>query len=235
MEEKAARVIFTILIFGFSFYGTVALNLGGDPFSLGAGYSVVWLLFLYFIGASIKKYEWDKRIIQKYQYNKIILTFLICAVLTSAWYLVLNTVTLKIMGVACWGTVLLSYISPTMLCMALCLLILFANYEVKNSVRSVIRIVAPGTFAVYLLHEQPVLRKVLKQQFGIIKNLNGLWSVIVILGCALVIFAIGILVDCVRRKLFEICKMKKFAQKIDILIWKIINIFSCKNISDIQQ
>lgn len=223
IEERTAKTICKVLIVAFSFYGTMAINLGGDPFCLGAGYSMVWLSFLYLLGALIKRYKWDEKILQKYHSSKVILIFIVCVILTSIWFLGVKTVTLKVIGFT-WGEwILLTYTSPTILCMALCFLILFANMKLKN--RNAIKTVAAGTFAVYLLHEQPVIRVVLRKSLKWIKNVEGLWSVVVILGLALVIFVLGILIDYVRRKLFQRCKIQTCAEKMDRIIWKMINIF----------
>ena len=175
------------------------------------------------MGALIKRYKWDEKILQKYHSSKVILIFIICVILTSIWFLGMKTVTLKVLGFT-WGEwILLTYISPTILCMALCFLILFANMKLKN--KNTIKTIAAGTFAVYLLHEQPVIRVVLRKSLKWIKNVQGLWSIVVILGLALAILVLGIFIDYVRRKLFEKCKIQKCAENMVRIIWKMINIF----------
>lgn len=55
LNEKESQKIIIAIFFIFSFYGTFSAKF--DPFTLNRGYSFLWLLFLYIIGALFKKYS----------------------------------------------------------------------------------------------------------------------------------------------------------------------------------
>lgn len=218
MQENAMKVFCMISILVFSFYGTIAQNLGGDPFGLEEGYSFVWLSVLYMIGAVIKRFQWDQKIL-RYQKAKrnLILIGIGCVTITTCWYYIVGKVTMMILG-ASWGNkILMSYVSPTVLCLSVCLLVLFSSMKMGKRVIALVKFCAPATFGVYLIHMQPLVAKyIIRTSFAWIANLKGIVPTFFVLLFSFFILTICILVDKVRMLIFKVCRINELTEKINI-------------------
>ena len=215
-------VYFSIVIFMvFSCYSTFAGHLAGNPFDVNLGYSFVWLTVLYILGAFIRKYE-DKLFRIK-TYNFLAL-YVVMVFLTWCWKMYFGKITKFLFGVV-WGDKLfVSYISPTILISASCLLIVFSRLTIGENLKKVIRYIAPASFGVYLLHVQPlVFENYIKGQFVWINNLDWYRVCPVIIGMSLVIFMLGITIDRIRIILFKLIGVQVFANKIEIKCKRIVN------------
>lgn len=94
--------------------------------------------------------------------------------------------------------------------------ILIKNVELKDSrlVRSIVAI-APYTFGVYLLHDNPYVRRLLWfQDFDETLFCNEAYFLPVITAYSLVIFAVGIVVDKVRTELFRLLRIDTLAARL---------------------
>lgn len=206
-EEKVMQIWVYLGIFGFSFYSTIAQNLGGDPFEVKEGYSFVWLAFLYFLGASIKRYGWDIKIRKYNNYGwKLFIICIACVVITGGWFLICPQFMLLLLGKT-WGKhIFLNYVSPTVLSLALCMLFLFSGFIPGKRITTAVKFSAPATFGVYLLHTQhKMIDYVFEDGFLWLADFEGIWSTISVLGISFAILILGILVDRCRMVLFKVC------------------------------
>ena len=225
-EEKVMKQWCIIGIIGFSFYTTIAQNIGGDPLGMNEGYSFLWLAFLYFLGAAIKKYRWNYKILNfKRSRIKLVMVGMACVIMTAGWFLIVSNLMPFILNIT-WGErMLMNYVSPTVLCLAIVFLILFSELDLNKKVISFIQWCTPATFGVFLLHTQ---HKVIEYIFdggmlGWIADLPALFPTITTLGISLVIFSIGILVDRCRIRVFKFCKIKIIIDKVDKVIWNCVD------------
>lgn len=224
MQVKSMKIICLVIIFVFSFYGTVAQNLGGDPFGLEEGYSFVWLLLMYMLGASIKRNQWDQKILEhKYSKRNLVLISVGCVMITFCWYFIVERLSVMILGKA-WGMrMLMSYISPAVLCLSVCLLVLFSGLKIKNQAVTLVRFCAQATFGVYLIHMQPLIAKhVLSTSFTWIAGLQGVFPTIVVFLISFLILLLCIIIDRLRMLIFKVCRINKMAEKINEICWKIL-------------
>lgn len=102
-------------VFLFSCFTTI-VGSAGDPFLLSNGYGFLWIAILYLIGAWLKKCNIPKKI----QTKKAIILSIICILLT--W---INKIFMTFANGA-----LTSYLSPTILILAILNVILFSKIYV---------------------------------------------------------------------------------------------------------
>ena len=87
---------------------------------------------------------------------------------------------------------------------AISLFMFFMNLEIKGkNMTSIIKWIVPKSFAVYLIHEQPVFRDVLWQKIIMIERYSGnaISLLLTILISTVIIFIVCILIDTVRSTL----------------------------------
>lgn len=226
-KRELTKWIFVILLM-FSFYAT-AVSIVGDPFRVMGGYTFLWLAILYVIGAYIKKSEICMKIKKRY----LISTGFILLVFTWGWKLGIGKLSMKLFGMEIGDDVFISYTSPTILGIALILVLLFIQVNVGGFLKKCVKFTAPAAFGVYLLHVHPlVFEYVIKGHFSDIGKLQAYLIPFAVLRAAFVVFIIGIIIDKLRGWMFKILKINVLAEKIEhagrkwwgILIEKI----SCK-------
>ncbi len=216
-KENLKMIIFSIL--AFSIYVTVARVIS-NPFGLTSGYSFLWLAILYIIGAYIKKYE----IYNNFKRRNLVLIIIISIFLTWGWKIGIAKLTLCLFGRKIGDDLLISYISPTILSIAIAMLLIFANLNIKILWQKIIKFIVPAVFGVYLLHVSPlVFNNILKGRFEYVGNLQAYIIPIVVFANAIIIFVIGIFIDKIRILLFKLLKVDKLSENIEKLIRKLIN------------
>lgn len=192
----------------FSFYST-AMQIVGDPFLLSGGYSFLWLMVLYIIGAYIKRYEMYKYIKKSY------LILIVCGLVIFTWGWK--------MGMTRGEDIFVSYISPTILGIAVALLLLFCQINVVGFARKCVRFAAPAAFGVYLIHTHPlVFEYIIQGRFSGVADLSVVLIPAVVLGIAAVIFTVCILIDKLRTGIFEILRLNRLAVKMEEVGRKIL-------------
>ena len=131
-----------------------------DNYVLGSGYSALWLVCMYIIGAYFRIYgapKWAKWFVTLPVF--FLATFV-------AWYYKIHIEILYKEGLEFAGEVvtkdseiytnrgiLISYISPCMVIMAVCLLVFFMQIKIKHKVpKVIISNLGKATFGVFILH-----------------------------------------------------------------------------------
>lgn len=205
-EQRMKAMLFFFLLV-FSGYTTVC---GGDPFTLAEGYSVLWLILLYIVGACIKKYGWGTRL----SVGKTAGLY-VGAVLLS-WGVKLGT---EYTGThffeASWnGNLLLSYLSPTMLLAAIALFLIFKRLTLSLKIEKAVALFAPAAFGVYLIHKQEyVTGHFIMGKFTGYAQKNAGMMLLSVLLTAVLVFAVCILIDLVRCRIFKILRISERLEK----------------------
>lgn len=149
----AAVVLFCVLpvlLQGYPFN----FNPEADYFGLLNGYSVLWLMVLYLIGAYIRVSDRVRQL----KGRKIVAGALAAVLLTWGAFVFLPEYTLKRFGEVRYSAILLNYTSPTILLVAVAFLLLFERKQSWNRVvDKVIGVMAPATLGVYLIHTHPLI------------------------------------------------------------------------------
>lgn len=180
---------------------------GKDLFYTKNGYSALWLMYLYIFGGYLSMYSVSKASSRKY-----LCFYFVCVALTSLHKLYPDFCgPLKSMP-------FLEYTSPTILACAVCLVIFLSQCDFPKFARSVIHFIAPLSFAVYLLHAQDTVFIVfMENKFGPLGQQHTIVMILSVLATASFWFLLGIAVEYIRQKLFNLLKISTFCKKIDLL------------------
>ena len=183
---------------GFGILSALPFFAGSDLFIIQWGYSYVWFLYLYLLGACLALGD-----VKKGMATGWLLTALIVGVLGSAGGAIMGPIlTARFGGGARVAELAYSYASPTLLLEAVALLLLFAKIDLRSErIQKVIGLVAPSIFVVYIVHSNPVFRRLTEWKtcfHGLIDF--GEWGVIggtIVL--SILIFTGIVFVDILRR------------------------------------
>lgn len=220
-SKELTRVVVVIFAL-FSCYSTV-VALAADPFLLKEGYSFLWLTYMYIAGAWIKKTNGEKKL------NTIkVLTFIgVFVLITYGIKMCIPIIFNKIFGVYFGENVLINYTSPTVVGMAILLLVLFSRVNLPSYISRMINFVTPAIFGVYLLHVHPlVYQYIISGQFAYIAKMSPWMLPVFVIGWAFIIFIFGILIDIVRIYIFRMLRISSFADRLE----KIARFFGDKTV-----
>lgn len=211
------------LFFGCFFLFSVGTMAGrtyiGDPFSMGSGYSVIWLLVLYIMGACMKQ----SGFLSKTRKGWLFLAFLVSYNLSWLIDWVLNLKGIP-EPIAKLDGLLSNYVSPILTINAVLLLALFSKFEIKNTVASaLIRFFAPLTFGVYIIHIHHAFWRPLQGSFRFVKDIPDAAKLPFIIISAVLLFIFFALIDFVRKIIFKLLKIDKFSVFLDKklhIVWR---------------
>ena len=178
IDEEIAKKKFIGLILIFSILGTA-----NDPFESNGGYSAIWLMVLYCLGALAKKIK----LFETKKAFTLILMWSGCVLVT--WVVRVYT------GIGR----LMYYISPTTLLSGMIMVVLFARVRIKGSY---IRKISPLAFGIYLFQLNSVIwNHVLKDAFVFVLKSNLLIAFFEVILLAAIIFISGLAVEAIRGRL----------------------------------
>ena len=207
LKKSYLNAIFVLVVLFFSILSCISYS---DVFSLEEGYSVLWLLACYFIGAYMKRFK----IFEKIKSWKLICIIVLCVVLTWGFKIVLDIFTQSPRS-----GLLIAYNSPTVLLMSMSLVVLFSRMKFADKCATeksasecgaVILKIAPLSFGVYLINTNPyIFRYLMKDRFAHLANYPSLLLAISVILNALVIFLVCIAIDAVRKLIFDLCGLRE--------------------------
>lgn len=202
-SRRKLEGVVSACIFLFSVLPTVFRR---DIFYLSEGYSAFWLGILYLIGGYLAKYRIGQKIKSKY----LICGYAICVVLSWGVKMLMDRRALMIYGILPDKDLLISYLSPTILFAAIFLLLAFSKFNVSVIGKSIIGILAPLSFSVYLIHYNPLVKiNILQDRFSGYVQYGVLKFIVMLIATVLVIFVGCVLIDSVREFLFKVLKLRQ--------------------------
>lgn len=175
-----------------------------DLFQSEQGYSVIWLIFMYLLGATLAQLNNDWKCPKRY----LIMLYLLSVILGFLAQ-VYNTYR-NIHQLETRELNLLSYDAPTTVLAAVALLLCFANIKINSSLKQkAIIICTPLYFSIYLIHLHPyVLKHLLQDKLGFFLNYPLPITILLIIFTTVSISLICMSIDYLRLKLFELLKIK---------------------------
>lgn len=209
-KTKSLKLILSGIL-AFSCYGFFA-NRYSNVFDLASGYSVMWLCFLYYIGATIKKYNLH----QKIKLSKSIMLVLIFWLITYTWKIFVPNI------IGNLSNLFISYLSPTMLGLSIALVLTFANLHINPKLNKIIHILNQSSFSVYLIHDNNLIRNyIIINSFIVLTSENPYLIPFFVIGIAIAIFIAGTLIDQIRILIFKILHINELSNKIVTLFMSI--------------
>lgn len=195
ITKKQLTATMILLFVVFSCYGFLF-----NVFYMSDGYSFVWLAILYLFGAWLKKCDIPQKIKSKYA----LVCLLICILIT--WLF-------KIFS-PIFNGLFVSYLSPTIVLMAICYVILFSKLDINGFTQKIIKFFSPAAFGVYIIHLQKVIAsQFITNKFTWIARFDWWLIPVVVLSCALCIFVVCLFIEKVRLWLFKVLKINKIAEE----------------------
>lgn len=190
----------------------IPVSILSDAFTVKGGYSVMWLMCLYLVGAFLKKHN----ILQLLTKKKWLSAYLVCVAVTM-----LSKVCIVIIR-GSTGNVLVNYVSPTIILSAIALLGVFSNLKINEIHIKWIRWISPLVFGVYLIHNHPLVFEItMRDRFKWLAERNFLELIGCVVLIAIAIFAGCIIIEYVRSKIISLLKVKSliqlFEEKIECL------------------
>jgi len=186
LNKKEYKILcFSILIL-FSLLPLLCLG-RIDSFSIGGGYTVIWLVCLYIVGGYLKLHP------IKIKKTKCVLLYLICIFL--AWFskFASHMVIKYLFKKSTELDLFFSYTSIFIIFAAVALLLLFLQITIKRKlIQRIISFISALSFSVYIIHEHPLVRDyIIQNKFSYLSIDNP-----ILLACKVIVFAFLIFVTC---------------------------------------
>ena len=199
IDEDTAKRALLLFIALFSMMGIL-----GDPFEANGGYSTIWLIALYCIGALAKKI----RLFESRKTVTLILLWAVCLFVTWAVYVFFDFVRI------------VNYVSPTVLLSGMIMVVLFSRLPVKGTV---VTKLSPLVFGVYLLQlNQVVWNNILGNACASAASENIAVGVLHVVAFASAIFVSGLAIEFARSRAAKLLRIPLLSKKIVLLADKLL-------------
>ena len=178
--------LFPIVSGAFIYFSVIPTVFKQDILGLWGGYSVLWMILLYTIGAIIRKSNYESRFQIRYVIGFVLfltsLTFILC------W-----------LGFEQWR----SYISPTVTLQGIAIFLFFLNIkDIPLTFKRLVLLISPLTLGVYLFHVHPLIfRRIIPNIYTLVGEQEFFMFVIMILVMTLALFFSGAMIEYFRNKL----------------------------------
>lgn len=211
LSKNNYKKLILIGLCAFCIVAWLGIMFGIDTFGLGNGYSFLWLMFLYLIGAYIKTYEID---FKKHSKNKHILLFVITCLTTYILSTILDIVKYKISGSFGSRTTLICYISPFIVFASIQLFLFFSKLQLTKYSKIITKI-SLASFGIYLISEHPIIRaNFITDKFCNVASDSYFTIIPKILIYAILIYIICTIIEFGRLYLFKKINLSSYCESI---------------------
>lgn len=217
LEQKQLKKAIAALVLIISI---PALFTGTDVFGAGSGYSGLWLIVLYLVGAYMKKYN------SLIYIGKLEALAGYIASITVTWAVKLMIT--EYIPQFSRANLLVSYTSPTIIASGIFLFIFFKNINPPKFFCKIIAFFSPLAFSVYIIHVHPLVwQHVMKGLFKPLAKLSTPLMALSVIGASFGLYLACSLIDVVRHYLFKLLRLQKLVFTVET---KITEKFSKKEI-----
>lgn len=195
-------VVFSFIPFTFS---------DKDPFRTNDGYSMLWLMVMYFAGTYLKRFGDDIMVRKRVWlavYAAASILPLISSALADTVYISHNADAMILGGTT------YNYVSPFTVIAAVSLFMLVRGTEIKSRFLAwLIGFFAPVTFGVYLIHVHPlVFSNIMSGNFAFIAGFHPIAIIPAIILAAVLMFIALSAVEYIRILLFRLLRINKLSE-----------------------
>ena len=226
LAKSELRSTFMCLIFFYIIERDI-MNSSGDPFIMNSGYSVIWFLICFIMGAYFGKFKNNY-----HGFKKFIFCILLLNVFYFSNYFCYNISFYPMENVNGYYKIqLMKYLkqifigrisSVPMILQSISILLFLTQIKYSKNLSKIITFIGPLTFGVYLIHEHKLIRSfIIGNLFTKDSNNLPLHSIIIlILLRSLKIFTITSCIDYMRHILFTLLRIRKICIFIEKIIFK---------------
>jgi len=224
LTKSELKNIFMSLIFIYIIEKDI-MNPRRDPFIMFDGYSVVWLLICFIMGAYFGKFKHNY-----HGFKKFLFCFLLLIIFYYSTYFCYK-ISIYPMKKGKYKIKLMIFLkqifvgrisSVPMILQSISVLLFLTQLEYNKYLAKIITFIGPLTFGIYLIHEHPLIRKfIISNLFIKDSNILSLYFIIkLILLRSLKIFIISACIDYLRYTLFTLLRIRKICIFIEKIIFK---------------
>ena len=207
--DAANKKVFTATIVVILVLTTGSLMIKQDGFRLNDGYSPIWLMIMYLVGAYMKKFNVGAKM-KKW-------LALLLYVISSLCSFILCVFSNKLLKIMLGNDIsYLSYTSPFVVLSAIFLFIFFSKLKFGKKTEKLINYITPAALGVYLIHTHPlVFNKLMKDIAMPLVNHGTAAMIFGSVAMALAVFIICIVIDLLRIQLFRLIRINALCKKLD--------------------
>ena len=207
--DAANKKVFTATIVVILVLTTGSLIIKQDGFRLNDGYSPIWLMIMYLVGAYMKKFNVGAKM-KKW-------LALLLYVISSLCSFILCVFSKKLLKIMLGNDInYLSYTSPFVVLSAIFLFIFFSKLKFGKKTEKLINYITPAALGVYLIHTHPlVFNKLMKDIAMPLVNHGTAAMIFGSVAMALAVFIICIVIDLLRIQLFRLIRINALCKKLD--------------------
>lgn len=207
--DAANKKVFTATIVVILVLTTGSLMIKKDGFRLNDGYSPIWLMIMYLVGAYMKKFNVGAKM-KKW-------LALLLYVISSLCSFILCVFSKKLLKIMLGNDInYLSYTSPFVVLSAIFLFIFFSKLKFGKKTEKLINYITPAALGVYLIHTHPlVFNKLMKDIAMPLVNHGTAAMIFGSVAMALAVFIICIVIDLLRIQLFRLIRVNALCKKLD--------------------
>jgi len=203
------------------------INPRGDPFNIGNGYSVVWLLICFIMGAYFGKFNYNY-----HGFKNFIFCISLLIIFFYSTYFCYNISFYPMQNAkGYYKAKLMFYLkqifikkinSLPMIIQSISVLLFLTQIKYNRHLAKIITFIGPLTFGVYIIHEYPLIRELfIRNLFAKDSSNLPLYSIInLILLRVLKVFTISAFIDYLRHILFTLLRVRKICIFIEKIIFK---------------
>lgn len=154
VNKMSQKDLKRMLAFGFALLSVCPVIANADIFNTANGYSMLWLCYLFLVGAYIKKYN----VFMRCKTRDLILICFGCLALTLGIKFVIEYVSWNYFERLLICDFMTRYTSPLILVEAMALLIVFSRIQLGEFLQKIVRKITPLVFGIYLIHNHQLMR-----------------------------------------------------------------------------
>lgn len=186
-----------------------------DPFALQGGYSLLWLMCLYILGATLRKTQ----LLRTVRTGVLVGLSLLCILLSqtiqhASMYPALTV--LRRFRTAC-------FLNPLLVAASFFTVEIFSRIRTGKVANRLIALFAPLTLGVYFWHTHTLPFSQLKNRTAVLAELPSIVSVAALIGAALALYLGCALPEWLRQQLFRLCRVDRwcaFLEKTTVALFK---------------
>lgn len=173
-----------------------------DPFALLGGYSLLWLMCLYILGATLRKTQPFRTVRTGVLVGLSFLCILLSQAIQHASVYPALTV-LSRLRTAC-------FLNPLLVAASIFFVEIFSRIRTGKVADRLIAFFAPLTLGVYFWHTHTLPFSQLKNRAAVLAELPSVVSVAALLGAVLALYLGCALLEWLRQQLFRLCRVDRW-------------------------